>query len=195
MHRIGAQVQGLGANEPTCTPLATSLVCTLESCDICLMGTLQRILASTYWCDEPTSVAGVITIPDPILISWSLMFVDTLEQFTTQELQILRTQHIAWKKLGDLKGILPNFKIFPLYSIHYKLPSLSPHSDDYASFDCVVLDVTCWFSVVRWNTNNTDFAALWSCILGVCAACVCTYNVCVRLKFVEGGNNNDCQLN
>ena len=26
MHRMGAQVHGLGANEPTCTPLATPLV-------------------------------------------------------------------------------------------------------------------------------------------------------------------------
>ena len=25
MHRMGAQVHGLGANEPTCTPLATPL--------------------------------------------------------------------------------------------------------------------------------------------------------------------------
>ena len=25
MHRMGAQVYGLGANEPTCTPLATPL--------------------------------------------------------------------------------------------------------------------------------------------------------------------------
>ena len=26
MHKMGAQVHGLGANEPTCTPLATPLV-------------------------------------------------------------------------------------------------------------------------------------------------------------------------
>ena len=26
MHRMGAQVNGLGANEPTCTPLVTPLV-------------------------------------------------------------------------------------------------------------------------------------------------------------------------
>ena len=26
MHRMGAQVHGLGANEPTCTPLATPLL-------------------------------------------------------------------------------------------------------------------------------------------------------------------------
>ena len=57
MHRLGAQEHGLGANEPTCTPLATPLV-------------LYRTKFNDCICSSGEKGNGAVGVLTTVLLQW-----------------------------------------------------------------------------------------------------------------------------